>query len=389
MKKWLFVALALFAIGLTGCSATIYGVPQDRWNAMGEQERVAAMEAYQARQAALERRREEQARQQALERERQRAIEERQRAIEAQEARDRQLRLKAIYRGEGLYGDLLLVTLQDGRMKLHGSHEPYRPVAFRIAAGDSREIQVVDLRGRKANMAVSYDGGTLLLDDDPGARRSRAAHLIFDEGWERGKTYAGLNGEGPLGLHEVTVTIKILGEPPRDRRAGWRPRVVVIQKPVGHPGNIPETGTEAVGSPTPRSGHAVIDKDSPREGRKETGERETSTTKQPGDHPPARVKITFAKGQILIKGKLCPLTPQSMNLREGDVRTVALKGHLGKVKVRITYRKGEIAIDDQPGKGKSDTRLGFKKEWRDGFTYRLPATEGRVIEDLEISVLAI
>jgi hypothetical protein len=387
MKKWIFTSLALLLVGLTGCTATIYGVPQDRWNAMGEQERVAAMEAYRARQEALQHQREEQAQRQALERERQRAVEERQRAIEAQEARDRQMRLKAIYRGEGVYGDLLLVTLQEGRMKLHGSYESYRPVAFRIAAGDTREVQVVDLRGRKANMVVSYDGGTLLLDDNPGARRSRAAHLIFDDGWERGKTYPGLDGVGPLELRDVTVTIKVLGEPPRDRRAGWRPQVVVIQKPGGHPENPPEIGEE---DPHPRRpGNAVFGKDSPRDGKEKTAGRKTPPSKQPDVLPPAKVKITFAKGQILVKGKLCPLTPQSMDLREGETRTVALKGRLGKVKVRISYRKGEIAIEDQPGKGKSDTRLGFQQKWRDGFTYRLPATEGRIVEDLEISVLAI
>ena len=82
MKKWLFAGLILFLIGLTGCTTTIYGVPQERWDTMGEQERVAAMEAYQARQAVLRQQREERARQLALERERQRAI-------EAEEARQR------------------------------------------------------------------------------------------------------------------------------------------------------------------------------------------------------------------------------------------------------------------------------------------------------------
>ena len=57
-------------IGLTGCTATIYGVPQERWDVMGEQERVAAIEAYQARQAVLLQQRQERARQQAIERER-------------------------------------------------------------------------------------------------------------------------------------------------------------------------------------------------------------------------------------------------------------------------------------------------------------------------------
>ena len=130
MKKWLFTVLMLLLIGLTGCTASIYGVPQERWDTMGEQERIAAIEAYQARQAVLLQQREERARQQAMERERQRAI-------AAEEARQRLLQVDAIYRGEGVYGDLLRVRIEEGSVKLNGSHRDYQPFAFRIAVSFS------------------------------------------------------------------------------------------------------------------------------------------------------------------------------------------------------------------------------------------------------------
>jgi hypothetical protein len=162
MKKWLSTGLMLFLIGLTGCTASIYGVPQERWDTLSEPERVAVMEAYQARQAVLQQQREERARQQAIERERQLAI-------EAEEARRRQLRVDAIYRGEGVYGDLLRVTIRDGLLKFRGDHKPYQPVAFRIAAGESKVVEVVDRKGRKAALLALYDGSTLL--PGPATRR--------------------------------------------------------------------------------------------------------------------------------------------------------------------------------------------------------------------------
>jgi hypothetical protein len=408
MKKWLLTGLMLFLIGLTGCTATIYGVPQESWNTMGEQERVAAMEAYQARQAILQQQREERARQQAIERERQRAI-------EAEEARQRQLQVDAVYRGEGVYGDLLRVTIQEGRLKLHGDHKLYQPVAFRIAAGEAKEVEVVDRRGRKAIMLASYDGSTLLLDESRGASRSRAARLLYEDGWEEGKTYSNFNTRGPLELHGVTVTVQVLGEPPRDRRAGRRQKVIVIRQPAPEPENPriilikekeqrPQRPEAVVVEAPPRHDKPevivvnepprhdkpdVIVREQPRHDKREVVARERRTQKQPADSPPSRIKVTFHKGEIQIKGKHCPITPQSIDLREGETRTIALQGPLGQVKVRVSYQGGEIAIDDHPGKGKSDTRLNFSQEWRGGSTYRIKATENRRIEDLDISVVAL
>ncbi|HXV19743.1 MAG TPA: hypothetical protein VD811_01985 [Desulfuromonadales bacterium] len=382
MKKWLLTGLMLFLIGLIGCTPSIYGVPQERWDTMGEQERVAVMEAYQARQAVLQQQREERARQQAIEREHQRAI-------EAEEARQRQLQVDAVYRGKGVYGDLLRVTIQDGRLKFRGDHKPYQPVAFKIAAGETKKVEVVDLRGRTANLLASYDGSNLLLDDHPDARRSHAARLVYEDGWEEGKTYANLNARGPLELRGVTVTVQVLGEPPRDRRTGRRPQVIVIQQPAPKPEN-PQIILSKEKEHRPQKPETVAVEAPPRHDKPEVVAREQPTyKKQRANVPPSRVKVTFNKGQIQIKGKSCPLTPQSIDLREGETRTIALQGPLGRVNVRVSYQGGEIAIDDHPGKGKADTRLSFSQEWRNGSTYRIKATESRFIEDLDISVLAM
>jgi hypothetical protein len=105
--------------------------------------------------------------------------------------------------------------------------------------------------------------------------------------------------------------------------------------------------------------------------------------------PPARDKISFLKGIIRIKGKSYPIASQSLDLREGEFRTIVLKAQSGKVKVRVGYQGGEVAIDDQPGRGKSAIRLGFGQGWRDGSTYRIEATKNRLVEELDVSVLAM
>jgi hypothetical protein len=281
------------------------------------------------------------------------------------------------------------VTIQDGRLKLNGAHKPYQPVAFKIAAGETKEVEVVDLRGRTAALLASYDGSNLLLDESPDARRSHAARLVYEDGWEEGKTYANLNAKGPVELRGVTVTVQVLGEPPRDRRAGRRPQVIVIQQPAPKPED-PRIILIKEKEHRPQKPETVVVEAPPRHDKPEVVVREQPTyKKQRANVPPPRVKITFHKGQIRIKGKHCQLTPQTIDLREGETRNIALQGPLGKVNVRVSYQGGEIALDDHPGKGKSDTRLSFSPEWRGGSTYRVKATESRLIEDLDISVLAM
>jgi len=432
MKTWIATCLALILLGLTGCTATIYGVPQERWESMGEQERVAAMEAYRARQAVLLQQRQERARQLALERERQQAI-------EAEEARQRQLRVDAIYRGEGVYGDLLRVRVEEGRLKLRGSHRAYQPVAFRIAVGETKQVEVVDLKGKKAALLASYDGSTLLLDEKPGDGRARGVRLPYEEAWEEGTTYTGLTAKGSMELRDVSVTVQVLGEPPRDRRAGRRPQVIIIQQPAPEPEN-PRIVIIKEGEQRPQRPETVIVKEAPRHDRPEIvppkpsrhdspkvaepparrdkpetvakmppspvkpakignepprhEKPETVGTKQPppkepADTPPARVKVTFHSGNILVKGRPAPITPQSIELRNGEARTLVLQGAIGKVPVRVSYQGGEVAIDDRPGKGKTQTRLGFGPQWRKGSPYRIEATGNRLIEGLDVSVLAL
>jgi hypothetical protein len=221
MKKWLCGTMMILVMLLAGCTPRIYGVPQERWETMSEPERVAAMEAYKARQEVLRQQREEQARLRAMEKKAQLAR-------EAKEARRRQLQVDAIYRGEGLYGDLLRITLEGGRLRFHGDHQPFHPVSFRIAAGETKDVEVVSNRGLRARMTVSYDGGNLLLDESPASYRSTAVRLPYEDAWETRAIYHDLVASGPLEIRGVTVTVRIVGMPPQDHHAhGHRPHGTV------------------------------------------------------------------------------------------------------------------------------------------------------------------
>jgi hypothetical protein len=425
MKKWLLASLLLVVMIMAGCTPTIYGVPQERWDVMSEAERVAAMDAYRARQAALQERMREQARQRVI-------AEEARLAQEAEEARLQQLQIEAIYRGKGIYGDLLRVTLHDGMLKFYGAHKPYRPFSFKIAAGEAKEIQVLSQRGKRADLLVSYDGGNLLIDETPRSHRSQATSLVYDNAWSLGKTYPNLYGKGPLELRGVSATVEILGTPPRDHQARRRRQVIIVERPAPkpekpqvivireQPDHHQHQQTPVVvvkEQPRPQKPPVVVVKEQPR--HHESNEVDTeeplqapedvvgrqptapSIRKHPAKNqpilarnrpvqagPPTRVSIAFQGGRIKARGKAQRLVPQSIELNEGEVRTITLRGERGAVKIQVSYLGGEIQIDDRPGKNARRARLGYDPGWKSGRKYRVEDTDLAQLEDLDILVMA-
>ena len=441
MKKWMLNFLMVVMMTLAACTPRIYGVPEDRWETMSEQERVAAMEAYKARQEALRQQREEQARIRAMEKKAQLAR-------EAEEARRRQMHVDAIYHGEGLYGELLRVTLEDGLLQFHGVHKPFHPVSFRIAAGEMKDVEIVSVQGRKARMTVLYDGSNLLLDEKPKSLRSMAIRLPYEDSWGPGATYPDLVAKGPLEMRHVDVTVRIIGKPPRDRndrryrhpevrqpaaRMPQRPAVVVVKEPVRRPSPevividqrpqikkpdviVVQTGSEA-GKPGTVIAHRQPGRD---EGTSRppaqvvvvaqphrTGAPDgVSVGSQPGVEkhgkvkthraikrevaaaPPARIKVVFQKGRVAMKKHSDPLIPQTIDLSDGESLDVVMHGKKGKVKIRVSYADGELRIDDIPGKSRRCTRLGFVPGWEEGQQYAVAASGNGLLQDLDILVLS-
>lgn len=393
MKKLLCGTLMLLMMLLAACAPRIYGVPQERWETMSEQERVAAMEAYKARQEVLRQQREKQARLRAMEREAQLAR-------EAEEARQRQLRVDAIYRGKGLYGDLLRITLKGGMLQFRGDHKNFHPVSFKIAAEEMKDVEIVSVRGIKTHMTVYYDGSNLLLDETPNSHRSTALRLPYEDTWETGTTYPERFAKGPLEMRGVDVTVRIVGEPPREPHARrhrqhavakppihtpQKPTVIVIEEPQRHP----EPGV-TVREHRPQAWKPDITVSKPQPAADQHGKiiahRPRKNDVVP--IPPARIKVVFRKGHFMVKKRSYPLVPQAIELQDGQVRNLVMRGHDANLKIQLSYRGGELLINDVPGDGRTATRVDFIPGWKNGQQYAIEASGNRLLKNLDILIVS-
>ena len=215
-KISLGIFLMILLTGLlifSACAPTIYGIPEEQWNRMSESQKQTAMEDYNERERVLK-----------IERQKQAEIEAREAAIRADEERHREevrkKRIDAIYRGEaGQYGDLIRVTIQEGEMKIAGTHRDYYPVSFKMADGEIKQVHIVHAEGKFGtadDLHVLYEGGVLYIDTN-NSEKGRAARFAYDKEWKRGKTYTAVNARGRLAPRNVRVSIEIIPHLTRNR----------------------------------------------------------------------------------------------------------------------------------------------------------------------------
>lgn len=208
-----------------GCTPMMYGVSLETWEDLNEAQRLETINGYNQRQVALQQARAEAAssRAAALELQRQR---------ESEENRLRQVRVDAVYRGEGHYGDLLRITIAGGDLNFSGKQRPYDSLSFKIAEGEIKRLQVTGEKRRRATLVVSYLDGSLIIDDpSPKSRRHGGIRLGYDPSWGRGKTYSGIASDGPLRLRGAEIAIQIASKlPPVVEEK--QPQIIIIQKPA-------------------------------------------------------------------------------------------------------------------------------------------------------------
>jgi|GEM_PF-1179934 len=214
--------LILFTLG---CTPMMYGVSSETWESLNEAQRLETINGYNQRQVALQQARAEAARSRA-------AALELQRQRESEENRLRQVRVDAVYRGEGHYGDLLRITITGGDLNFSGKQRPYDSLSFKIAEGEIKSLQVTGEKRRRATLVVSYLDGTLIIDDpSTKARSSGGIRLGYDPSWGKGKTYAGLLSDGPLRLRGAEIAIQIASEHPPVSENN-QAQIIVIQNPT-------------------------------------------------------------------------------------------------------------------------------------------------------------
>jgi hypothetical protein len=371
MQRWKPIGLGLLLAVLSACTPMVYGVPQESWEGMSEPQRAETMRLYQERQLARQQAQAEQEARQALERERQRAHEE-------EQARQRRVRVEAIHRGEGAYGDLLRVRLQGGALRLAGKHRAFLPVAFKIAAGETLQLPVTDAKGRKASLQVAFDGGTLVLDG-AGAGSARAARIVYDRQWGGGKSYPGVGSKGPLELRGIEVYVEVAGRPP----------TVVIQPPAA---GGPERGQRLPrqGGERPRGEEhgrgAAAGQPLPRPEPPPAGVAVPPRPADPGRQEPAaaaRVKIVFRKLESG-RGRPQPVVPATLVLADGQTRSVTVRGADGERSLPVGYRDGTVLL----GEGPQAARLAVERGGRKGRTQRVEIGGARPLQaELEVTVV--
>ena len=402
MKIRILFCICLLLALFSACTPTMYGVPQPTWDAMSEQERLQAMRIYEDRQIARQRASAERARQNAIERERQAAL-------KAEEERQRRERIAAIHRGEGAYGELLLVRLQGGEMRVGNRHHHYQPVSFRIAEGESLEITIVDEKRRGTALSVAYAGGALTIDSPGGAKTGGELQLPYDRRWGDGALYPDSGTAGPHQLRGVDIFVEIVGRHARSERRpppqviikkGEEPRhrepaIAVVKEEKQRPPQPPAVIVREEKERPPKPPVVVVQEEKQRH-RPDDRQRNGAGEKVPQATPavmkaPGRVDIQFLGGEVKEKGKRNAIELFSIRLADGETREVALKGAAGSPPVTISYRQGVVVIDavQANGRGKGNAlRVPFDKEWQQGRVYRIEMKGRLQLEKAEVRIVA-
>lgn len=160
--KFLFVILlGLFVINIIGCTKKIAGIPLDSWNQLSEVERELVLKSYNERQKIIAEERLVKTKLQA-EAQADKLLMERQEAIENHK------KVARIYAGEGIYGDLLQVTVEGGQLYFYGKFKNYQPLSFRIANGENKQVSFLSHDGKgisqEINIMMAYKDGNFIFD---------------------------------------------------------------------------------------------------------------------------------------------------------------------------------------------------------------------------------
>ncbi|ALC16658.1 hypothetical protein DSOUD_1886 [Desulfuromonas soudanensis] len=427
--------LILFTLG---CTPMMYGVSLETWESLNEAQRLETIDGYNQRQVALQQARAKAARSRA-------AALELQRQRESEEDRLRQVRVDAVYRGEGHYGDLLRITIAGGDLNFSGKQRPYDSLSFKIAEGEIKSLQVTGDKRRRATLVVSYLDGTLIIDD-PSAkgRRHGGIRLGYDPSWGQGKTYTGLVSDGPLRLRGAEIAIQIASQHPPVAE-NKQPQIIIIQNPsppqtiivrdhlrkpsdqriieVNNPPSKDPRRKSPMGPVNAADPSAEVGKDHHRPGREfHSGEekREGKETRivekgvgqenqrSPGQTDPRLdpqgprhgtgqseflggkpLKVTLhprGKG----KGLREILRPIVFAIRAGENLQIPLESEQGATKLLLVgYQEGVLYVDGDPSrrwKQSKATALTYDETWTKGRRYKI-STEGPArMRDCEIFI---
>ncbi len=214
MRKIISVLfIIMLCLASTACTKRVFGVSEDHWNTLTPAQQTEVIRAYNVREKINAERRLAAQRQAAEEAEAQRILAE-------AEAERMQKHVDDIYSGEaGLYGDLLRVTIKEGKKSPGSLHHKFHAQSFLIADGEIKPVKLhkenQDSR-RAVTLWVGYLEGNLDFGSDPNSPRStHFKRLAYEPEWSRGKTYSrvSLGKKAPIETRNISVLVQVVPPP--------------------------------------------------------------------------------------------------------------------------------------------------------------------------------
>ncbi|NOQ80690.1 MAG: hypothetical protein GQ546_14975 [Gammaproteobacteria bacterium] len=205
MHNLLSVFFIIFTFFLTGCTATQFGVPEEQWLQMNDEQKQLAISGYNQRQLLAEQRRLERAKADAL-------IQQQQKALQEKKEQRQQARINRIRNGAGDLGDLIRVSILSCQAKLHNKYRQINPVSIKLADGEHREIKINSVthkdRSYSASLPVKYNEGLVTISGQSSGKKS--IKLAYEQSWLKGHRYHKLSAKGAVKLKECEIAISVI-----------------------------------------------------------------------------------------------------------------------------------------------------------------------------------
>ena len=206
IMKTQFYLLIFLVLFLTSCATKYYGVSEEVWLEMNDNQKQTAIEGYNQRELIRVKQRiqREQARNYKIEEEEQKRLEQ----------------IERIYNVDGQMGDLIQLSILSGVMKLGFKNRKIEPASVRLVNGETKEIKISSSDHKYMKYTAQYQDGLVIIGSnysgDGGIR------IPYDNGWLSGKEYIGMSGRGSHKMKNMNIKLTVIPQ-------GKTPAIIIYQ----------------------------------------------------------------------------------------------------------------------------------------------------------------
>lgn len=209
MHYFLPTFFIIFILFLSGCTTTQFGVPEEQWRQMNDEQKRLTINGYNQRQLIIEQRRLEQSKTDAI-------IQQQKNELKKKKEHQHQARINKIKNGAGDLGDLIRVSILSCQAKLHSKYRQINPVSIKLADGEQRNIKISSVthkdRSYKKELPVKYNDGLLTISGRSSGKKS--IKLAYEQSWLTGHRYHKLSAKGAVQLKECEIAVSVIPKHP-------------------------------------------------------------------------------------------------------------------------------------------------------------------------------